>query len=343
MRKANQKSPAKVLSISESEYQNTIGYLDRGARKRSDFENNINRNVQHCRTIEQQIVSLQDDLRRRKQDTKKLTEQLAELPPSTFTIDDFKSLIAKIAALPWVASVGMANGYLVVGTRQGVLKTDFYNRMVIGNRDRVVELLPEILTLPLPTYELRINLANMGSTWARQENNLAIRMSDPLEWNSFAASGGSWVHEPHSHWATNRHCEQWADLCLGDYESVLIKAGKEGLMEFLQELVIYLQSSGWSGAYRNKMAWAILLGNPLYNKHLLRDFVAGETIDEITTATRTSMDEWLKKNNLTSHEYYYGSRPAYEHGDDEEDRMCFDCDCEEEGEQDDDCECDCHG
>lgn len=334
MKKANQ--AAGIATYRERDVEQMLGFLDGKARKRGDFAANIERESGRARELERIIAVSNNDLEAVKLNLKKLEEEYATLPEEGMTVEDGKKLLDSIAALPWVEKVELDGNMLRIFTRQGTLKTDFYNRMVIGNGNRVNELLQEVATLPLPQYEIQIDLRNMGRSWAVNPA-LSIRLSNPNEFNSFQADEAGWVHEPRAHWACNNTSGSWGTLCLGDYDSVLIQAGKKGLMELLMELAIFLQRSGWSSAYVNKVAWSILIGNPTYNQYLLRPFAVGEDVDSIVADNRKRKPDFLKRNNLTSNLYEYGSDST----DDEDRDECSDCGCYD-GEMDEDCECWCH-
>ena len=333
MKKANQ-TPG-TATYTERDLKELLSYLDTGARKRSNFEANIKREADKARNLEKQITIAGADLEATKLNLTKLETEFAALPEDGMGIEEGKALMDKIAGLPWVERVELNTNILHIFTRQGVLKTDFYNRMVIGNGNRTNELLMEVATLPLPQYEITLDLRNMGSSWAVNPA-LSIRLSNPQDYNSFQAMEGGWeVHEPRPHWACNNNPGDWGTLCLGDYDKNLFEGAKRGLLGLLEELAIFLQRSGWSSAYVNKVAWSTLMGNPVYNQYLLRAFRPGEDVDSIVADNRKRMADFLKANNLTSNMYQYGS-----HGSDDDDDRCYDCDCE--SEPDEDCECDCH-
>lgn len=336
MRKANQNTTPTEVIATEADYEGSLQYLDAGERKRETIKKSITRHKRNITNNENYVTHYQTELEKSKEALAKEEKALADIPENKFGVEGFKAVIDKVASLPWIGNVVLKGTELTVTTVPGVLKTDFYERMVLGDGSRCTELLPEVLTLPLPSYEIRLALTNMGGTWANN-NALSIKLAMPSEYSSFTELSCSWSHEPHAHWGSHDNRGGWATLCLGDYDRSLTAAGKEGIVELLSELAIYLQQSGWASAYRNKLAWSILLGNPVYNKYLTRGFNKGETIEEIQKAKRDNLQEWLKKNNLTHNQLQYGSLST-----DDDDRACYDCDCEIDGYDEDECECDCH-
>lgn len=333
MKKANQ-APGTAQYI-ENDLEGLLGFLDQGARKRKTFKQNLEGQIARSRGLESTIAMATTDLEKSKADTIKMQAEFDAMPEAGMTIEEARELLLKISNLPWIEKIELDANMLTLFTRDGVLKTNFYNRMVIGDGNRANELLETPVLLPLPKYEIKLDLRNMGSTWAVNAA-LSIHLANPIDYSDFQAEEGGWIHEPRAHWGCNNNDAGWGTLCLGDYDNMLFKASKQGLYELLIELAIYLQNSGWSSAYVNKVAWATLLGNPVYNKHLLRGFAPGETVDGILQDTRKRLAEFLKANNLTSNMYHYGSNSS----DDDEDRTCYDCECEED--YDDECTCDCH-
>ncbi len=346
MKKANQSTETKLILADTSGFAKILTAMDADVRKRATLQKDIETNTRRAREYEASIEAMKLDIVAYKNKAEKASKQVEGMPPSKFTEDDFVALLDKVAALPWVAQAELKKTTLYLTTRPGVLKTDFYRRMVIGGGHRAPEVLPTILTLPLPVYTLGINLANMGGTWARRPEYLSIKLENQSVYHdadSFAADEGGWVHEPRAHWGSNDRGYGIGDLCLGDYETVLINAGKEGLLPFLEALVIYLQSSGWAHAYLNKLAWAVQLGNPTYNKQLLRPFKRSETADSIVAKTRAELPTFLKANNLTMGKYEYGSDTSDSGDEPMDDDVCHNCDCLGPNDIDEDCACDCHG
>lgn len=189
-----------------------------------------------------------------------------------------------VAVLPWVEKVWLEYPQMRINTRKDMLKTRLDTRIVdCGGGKYRSEYVAEPPIVPMPQYEINISLDNMGNGgWANNTHNLAIRLINQHDMSKFV--GGKVVpHDPHPHWASggSRGLGAWAQLCLGEYEKDLNEASKKGLVPFLSELAAYLQTCGDGHAYRRKDLWALSLGKPEYNEHILRPIANGEKVEDI--------------------------------------------------------------
>lgn len=306
------------LGFSDKEMTELATFLDvsnsSAAKLRKKIKLVESRLREDVRSIETYTTYVKDYTENKIEREKELAtarEKLAALPQSTYTVETAREEIKRCRELPWIASINISNGWLTITTVPGVLQTTFYQRLAYFEGHRTEELLEAPITLPLPTYTLVICLENFQNqaSWTRNGNALRLGLAIPSEASVFLPSMG-WNHEPHAHWATNeqgRRAGETGDVCLGDYDSNMTAASKRGLYDFLNELAVYLQTSGWQSAYRNKLSWAALLGNPTYNRYLTREVESRKELDQIVEKNRGSLQPFLKKYGLTMNEYLYGS------------------------------------
>lgn len=314
MRKAQPKEEAEVF-VSDADLQTILPFLDKNARIRSniertvrDLESSLRTSTITIRNAEATIESNKRVTVRLERDLETHKKKLSETPEAEGGIEELKEELAAATRLPWVSSLHVSTTNLYITTRTGVLKTDFYERVAYRNGSRTTELLPEPLSLPLPTYEIIINLGNMGNSWAVNAN-LQVRLAVKTESQFFAANDSGWSHQVQAHWASNERSASydWAPLCLGDYDAVLMEASKRGIVELLSELAVFLQTSGWSSAYRPRLTWAAIMGNPVYNQHLLRKLVGDEQVEQVQAKHREEVPDWLKKHGVSMSQFTYGS------------------------------------
>lgn len=300
--------------ISDAELERVLPHMNSTTRKRvviecevTSLKHNIKAHENNIKASKASIISSEKTIEEDKKMLEKSEKALKEVPNEAYALDELKAEIRQVAELEWVQTVHLKEGYLYITTKPGVLQTEFYERMAYYSGYRTTELLEEPLTLPLPTYSIRINLVNMGNAWTRS-NALNMQLATPAEtqmYNNGKSAGLS--HQPFAHWATNESPYAWGSLCLGDYDHNLIEAGKRGLIEFMSELAVFLQSSGWSSAYRNKLVWAATLGFAPYEKFLLRAAEGRDDLTRISSERRSGLAAWLKKHGVSINRFMYGS------------------------------------
>lgn len=313
------------VGFSDAELEQAKNYLDLAGAINFRLKKEVESREELIKTNDKQIkkyeLNIKECLATNKSHNETITDlqkQLEAVPPSTYTLDSARAEIARCKALPWISSFALTRDHwLSITTVPGVLKTKFYQGLAYHASHRTEELLSVPVTLPLPTYTIEIDLSNFlrGEAWTRNQAVLRMGLAIRAECSTFISDMG-WNHEPHAHWATNesgRSAGQLGDVCLGDYTANLHVASNRGLYEFLNELAMYLQTAGWSQAYRPKLTWACYLGNPTYNRYLIRQVESQEALDAIADKNRADLPGFLKKNGLSMHEYLYGS--AVEGGD----------------------------
>lgn len=316
MRKANQPNSAPAEFVAdERSLELAVTHMDVAAKNRNAHQVRIDRAKRNIRDIKQNITRMSRDIRNISEEQKRYEVELAAMPVATMTVEDVKKQFDGIIKLPWVEKVVLLDGIvLLIDVRPGVLKTTFYDRVVYKGGQRVNELLHRPLSLPMPTYQIQVNVQNMGNSWHRNPS-LSIRLKDPktLKFNhppnelglTQAASAHWATHE--NQWHEGRGEAEWSDLCLEDYRGILVDAAKEGLPDLLNAVAVFLQESGWARAYRTKIAWFSTLGFEPYYVQLIRPLQEGETFEQIQASNRNRMSSFLQENGLTQHIYDYGS------------------------------------
>lgn len=317
MKKAQPKEPVEILA-STKELEKVLPFMNAQSRNRQVFVDELTKHKESIVAYEASIASMESDIERykknievSKKEATKVEKKLSTLPESGYGLDQLREELSKVAQLAWIQTAFIKDTKLYLTTRPGILKTTFNERIVYKGGSRAAELLPEPLSLPLPTYEIVINLANMGGgRWALQPSCLGIKLAMASEYQSFIGQNVGWNPEPHAHWAHNAG-SSWGGLCLGSYDNILRDAGVEGLDALLTAIVEFLQLSGWASAYRPKLSWAVMLGNPIYNQYLTREAEEGENLADVQKKNRDSLPAFLEENNITLNEYTYGA-PADE-------------------------------
>lgn len=319
MRKANQqiKTTAEVSYSSENAVEKALDSFDANSKARSEYKRKIVREKRQIRAAKETISSYSRSIKAGEEVLKKWKTELAALPESTMTVDEVKALFGKIAGLPWVAKVKVGEDGVVITTATEALKTVFHRRIVYKNGERAHELLQSPLTLPMPTYNIFVKLTNLGNSFHRS-SGLAIQLAEPETLKSHPDPDQLGLQQAgRAHWASNETRGftgdstdvRWGELCLSDYDTMLHSAGKTGIIELLNEIVMFLQGAGWAHAYRSKLEWAATLGFYPYFTNLLRPMNVSETYQSIQADTRRRLPEYLKQNGLTQHEYDFGSLP----------------------------------
>lgn len=318
MRKANQSNTPGTLVIEGSSLEAAVAHLDVNSKARREKERFIER-IKRSRTdYKREITRMSKQLSRTDDEEKKAKAELAVMPDAMLSLEGARSMFETIAKLPWVGEVKLINGDLIITTRSGVLQTTFYDRVAYSGGRHQVELLEAPLVLPMPTYQLYLRLSAMGQPGAWDRSSaLQIRLAEPrsLAFMPDARAFGM-SQAGYAHWATYEQPVMgpkgpaeavWGDLCLNRYREVFDKTNKAGLLDFLNEVVIFLQGAGWANAYRPKLTWAITLGFQPYTDNLTRPLLASESFEGIQSDRRQRMTAFLVANGLTQHMYDYGS------------------------------------
>lgn len=316
MRKANQQpsAPAELTLPALSALEKLAPHIDETARVREHAKNKLTNDKASIRRWKEQITALSTAIKNSEVSMKAQSESLKAMPKSEVDGENVKAQLEKVAKLPWIAKMKLEGTGLLITTREGALKTTFYKRIVYQQGSRIEELLPAPLTLPLPTYEIYLDLKNMGRNWDRS-NNLELRLADPKSLLFHVEESGA-VQNAQAHWATSsggwsakvpEREASWSGLCLSQYASILEAAGKKSIADLLNEVAMYLQNSGWAHAYRQKMDWVMTLGYGPYSTYLLRPLLPSETFASIQEDMRRRLPEFLSKNGLTQHMIDYGS------------------------------------
>lgn len=289
MKKANQKEhePAKV-EVAEGQLKPLLHLLkfpiDHQEREAFYI---VEREEQQAAMFRQQMESN----RRRMENAQKRADQyrkdLGEKVP--LSTQDARKVLEEIGKLAWVERVSVSAHSVVVTTRRDMLKTRLTQRFVYDGGHHEREFLKEPVIVSLPKYEIVFDLrafsdhGSDGMHLANQRDRLAIRLIDPKDVSDFKGLDAGFRHEPHAHWASNASpgLGSWQGCCLGEYEEDLEEAAEEGVVPFLTTFSLYLQMSGDDHAFRGKTEWAMMMGNPDYNEHILRKKNEDETWEQI--------------------------------------------------------------
>lgn len=316
MRKANQVQMEGELVVSDPMLDTVVSLLDVSAKVRSQKQSDVTNVTRQIRTNKMQITQLSKRIGELDTQRKVLQKELDETPVSETSKDSILAQLTAISKLPWVAKAEVTEiGHtLLVDTRAGALKTVFHKRLAYDGNDTAEELLPEPLKLDMPTYQIRIDLRNMGGNWDRS-GALMARLLDTQSLHYMPDSSFPYRQGSYAHWASNESYwypeqgrqSEFSGLCLNDYRSLMTEKGKLKLIDLLNEVVIFLQSSGWANAYRPKLRWAVTLGFQPYTHHLTRKLGNHESFDDIQDDLRTRLPKYLKENGITQHMYDYGT------------------------------------
>ena len=302
----------------DASIERALTHMDVVAKERAGVESMIHSRKVNIRQMKQEITRISRRIRQENEAAATEEVTLAAMPKATMTKDDVIAKLREVANLPWVEKVTLSNDTrLTIKTRANTLKTTFFNRVVYKGGVRVRELLPRPLTLPMPEYELNVDLRNMGSGWHRSPS-LLLRLANPSILThhpkdvanlgySFAAYAHWASHESPPYMGGSNSAANYSDLCLQDYRGQLSNAGNTSIVDFLNEVSIFLQESGWAHAFRQKEEWMCTLGFQPYVEQLMRPLADGETFESIQATTRERMAGFLSENRLTQHTYDYGS------------------------------------
>lgn len=320
MRKATQinqpKQQGTLVVEGAASIKAALGYLDANAKRRGEAERNIKHATDSIRMYKQDITRLSKGIREKEEARKKAQTELEALPLSKISEADVKAQLESITKLPWVAKVKLMDNRLFVDTLPGALKTTFYKRYVYSRGRKIMEPLHEPLTLDMPTYQIFVNLENLGGNWDRNDA-LQIKLLDVQAMQFMPPSSECGFNQAaYAHWATSEsywfqgsgHREaNFGPLCLNQYRGVLDSAGAKGLSELLNEVVLYLQQAGWAHAYRYKLDWATQLGYQPYMFNLTRPLLPSETFESVQAASRVNLPKLLREYGVSQHMYEYGS------------------------------------
>lgn len=190
------------------------------------------------------------------------------------TIEDARTQVETIGKLAWVEHVELDGTTLFVRTRKGMLKTIFDTRWVYMQSGLgIPEFLEGPVTVDLPTYEIRLNISQIGTdnSIANNAHYLAIRLIDTHDTSAWVAMPQQ-THSPQAHWAAlgNSGIGNWAKICFGEYEEDIVDASHKGLLPLFTEFAVFLQNCGDEHAYYRKPYWAQSLGKPEYNEYCSR-------------------------------------------------------------------------
>lgn len=303
MIKANQDKeiPAAELAFKPGQLEQVMGYLMfpidvKGREARAKVENlkaaihNDEDNLQYIEREHKRLLENLDGYR------KELVEVEAALPEEHKpTIERAQTEMEAVAKLAWIEKLSMEGHSLCILTRPGMLKTQLRTGIVdFGGGVKRTEFLAEPVMVPLPQYEMFINLQHLGQKrWANNTGAMAIRLINPDDISKFI--GGKVVaHNPRAHWAAGgAGMGYWTALCLGEYEKGFQEASVKGITDLLVEIANYLQTAGDEHAYLPKAEWALRMGNPAYNDHVYRLAKEGETTQQV--------DERYKRDYKTVH------------------------------------------
>lgn len=308
MRKAESVKVEKTVSASDTNIKNATGYFDAGNRERMQLEDKIKQTeneltnwIEAQQEANRQTESLKGTLEKNK-------KKLADIPASSVDEAKVKEVIAALSALPWVSIVHLGRDYLRVTAIPGALKTTFYNQAVYKGGRTDYELLDAPLLLPLPTYDIAIKLSGLGgSRWANS-NNLMLRCGSHGEFETFDFEEDMGLSSHHTaHWATNRNAFDWNNVCLGAWEEQLTQAAKEGVVELFNSIALFLQLSGWQGAYTSKNGWAATCGFIPYRLQLRRALGKRESHTSVRDHNRDALPGFLEKFGISSGMYETGS------------------------------------
>lgn len=239
-----------------------------------------------------------NDIRARKLEAYKIKKELP--PEKEKSSEEIRTMFEELSTLPWIEKLKLErSGSLFITTAPNILKTTFDVGLVLITGNSVEEYLPEPVSVPLPQYEIFINLQSIGGgSWSNSIRNLAIRVINPTDVSSFAGRIFGYQQEVHAHWGSSGgRFMEWEKICLGDWEEDFTRASYKGLKDMLIELSMYLQVSGDEGsAYRRKEKWAAWLGKADYN-FILRQGLPEESVLE---AQQKYQAEYRKRHEPTS-------------------------------------------
>lgn len=318
MKKINQPTTEGEVIIPPLALEKSIRFLDLNEKRRYELLETTKRLKRSVRDYKNEITKYSKIIRDFMNKIKLSTTELENLGESSTTIETVREQINSIGKLQWVSKVTLSEDgtSILLKTRPGILKTVFHKRIVYKDGARIEELLTSPLVLPLPNYEIIVQLAALGGSFDRN-NSLSVRLidTDVLKFMPDPNQLG-WVMSANAHWASGESSftlgmngveGKWGALCLRDYASDLQESGKKGIIDLLNDTVMFLQNAGWANAYRPKLQWAVTLGFQPYYDNLVRPLLDSETFEQIKTSTRERLSKYLEENNMTEHMYYFGA------------------------------------
>lgn len=263
---ADKETPQQIAAVVEH-WNDQIRYL----------HNEINR-------YEESVVSAETELAKQQ-----ARMDAASTDTGETEVQKLMAELEQVARLAWVeeVSVGSGGDLIEITTRSGLLKTRLEERHVFAPLvDGTVEMNDPVPVVSLPKLKIAVSLRQVAlgqQPWANNPSVFALKLADPKEYGqklpAHVASAG-YGPSPAPHWACPSGVG-YKKVCLGEYEQDFYDAAKKGIAPLLEQVAVFLQTSGWEHAYLRKWKWAMLLGNPAYNQYASRLASEDENIQEI--------------------------------------------------------------
>lgn len=250
-----------------------------------------------------------DEARNAKISMEELTKVEAKIAalgePVKHSEKEATAILDAIAALPWVKDIDINEpnpGWIQVRTRPNSLFTTFAERWVV-RKDAGVGYLESMKPkkLPLPPYKIALNLEDLkayitnGGSLCKNNTKFLVKLTYVTSSEDMAPEMANiFGFEPHAHFASNDSRGEYGQICLGEYAKEINIAFTKGLVEGFEAFAAYLQQAGSVQAYRTKRNWIAMLGNPLYNKELIREEKEGDDEETIKGAHA----EYMRDKNM---------------------------------------------